>query len=527
MMITYIDKASVRVRRIVKSFFELSFVTRIAVLLVVIGIPLAIYGNDKNIADQENRAEQNSRFVTIEKVSDIAGVGSNLRLLGTVVSVSEARVRTEVGGGLVGVYKKLGDYVSAGTILAEFDNEAERAAVLSAEGAYESATAGKTIAGISLLQSDKSLLEVRTQALNVISSTFTGLDDAVRTKTDNAWTNPLTRDAKLRVTIADAKTVLELEDQRVQIESLLLSREQRNKVLTTASNLIDELDAVEYETNIIKDYLDKLALGFNRALPDGNASISTIEGYKSSTAQARASVGGLLSGLTNARMSLNNTLSGNLIAEKNSARGSSDAQIKSALGNLRGAKARLEKTIVRSPISGTINSLNMQTGDFVSPYTEVAVIANNSALEIVSYITEEDALEIEVGGSVLLENEAMGVISRIAPALDPNTRKIEIRIGVTKNTIKLVNGTTQRIEIKRIGGKSETAEVRIPLSALKITPNGSVVFSVSTTSRLISHEVKMGALLGEFVVITDGLSRDMEIVTDARGLQNDMAVSVK
>ena len=35
------------------------------------------------------------------------------------------------------VYKKLGDYVNAGEVIAEFENSGERAQVLQAEGAYD------------------------------------------------------------------------------------------------------------------------------------------------------------------------------------------------------------------------------------------------------------------------------------------------------------------------------------------------------------------------------------------------------
>jgi len=43
---------------------------------------------------------------------------------------------------------------------------------------------------------------------------------------------------------------------------------------------------------------------------------------------------------------------------------------------------------------------------------------------------------------------------------------------------------------------------------------------------LVAHEVTLGALLGERVVIASGLTPDMRIVVDARGLREGEKVEV-
>ncbi len=513
------------------AFWALSKAKRYTVLLLLLAVPILFSLVAKKEVVEEKSVDT-TRVVNTMTVGALSENLTTLSLFGTVTSKSEAMIRAESGGKIVGVYKKLGDYAPAGTVIAEFENSAERAQVLSAEGAYDAAALGKDIAGISLGSSDNALLEAKTQALNVLSSTYTGLDDAIRTKTDIAWTNPQMRDAHLVVTISDAKLVIELEAERTNIETVLRAREAKNRTLTTGSDLIVELTLLETEANTIKKYLDDLSLAFNRALADTGTSQSEIDGYKAVTAGARAAVGGLVASIANTRNALNASLSANLIAEKNSsgeqggAASASDAQVKSALGNLRGAQSRLEKTIIRSPISGTINSLSISTGDFISPYAEVAVISNNSALEVLAYVTEEDAREIVVGGNVAIEGGAKGIVTRVAPALDPKTKKIEVRIGIVGGST-LINGQSVTVELVRSQKKSSSAkEMKVPLSALKITPSGIIVFTVSTEMTLIAHRVKEGALFGDQVVITEGVTREMEIVVDARGLQEGMQVTL-
>ena len=313
---------------------------------------------------------------------------------------------------------------------------------------------------------------------------------------------------------------------------MLRARNEINKTLTTNSDLSTQLSTVESEARYIRDYLDDLNLALSRAIADTNASTGTIEGLKVSSGIARNTVSGTLSTVTISRNALSASTGAEQIANKNyNDQGSgsiTDAGLKSALGNLRAAESRLAKTIVRSPISGTINSLSIKTGDFISPFTEIAVVSNNGALEVLAYATEDDAASLSVGNSVSLEKNVTGVITRIAPALDPRTKKIEVRIGITSGTGALINGQSVRANIKRINTKttSSSKDIQIPISALKMTPTGALVFTVNTENLLESHIVTLGALLGNDIVITGGITRDMEIVIDARGLKEGMEVTV-
>jgi multidrug efflux pump subunit AcrA (membrane-fusion protein) len=55
-----------------------------------------------------------------------------------------------------------------------------------------------------------------------------------------------------------------------------------------------------------------------------------------------------------------------------------------------------------------------------------------------------------------------------------------------------------------------------------------VVFTVNpATKALAAHSVQIGAILGENIQVISGLTPDMEIVTDARGLTAGQKVSLK
>ena len=498
-----------------------------------------IVGQKKSV---EEALAQPMREVTLALVSDLAGSSSPLPLLGTVVSRNEAIIRAESSGKLMNVYKKLGDHVAAGTVIAEFENSGERAAVLQAEGAYESAkatqgmaTINTNIAEINTDSSSISLQTAKTQALNTLTAAYTSFDNAVRAKTDSQFSNPQTREAKFNLMLSDSKLLITLEEQHVNVESLITKREVRNRTLSIQDNLLEELDIMTKEANTIKTYLDNLALALTHSIPDTNTPPATIEAYKTATGLARAEIGATLAALSVSKNALSASIAGNKVSEKNLTQtneGSAaiaNASLKSALGNLQAAQSRLNKTIIRSPISGTLNSLAVATGDFVSPYQEIGLVSNNGALEVVAYITEEDAKEIAVDTKVNIDG-ANGIITRIAPALDPKTKKIEVRIGILGNARNFVNGQSLQIQVPRahpIHLVDTNAPIELPLSTLKITPTGAVVFTVNAKNELEAHPVKEGALLGDRIIILEGLTPDMRIVTDARGLKAGTRVTIK
>ncbi len=504
---------------------------------VVIGLVsiLVIVFLVRSLGDGPEASEvaNSPRSVKLALVTDLANNDSALPLLGTVTSTSEATIRAESSGKLTRVHKKLGDYVVAGQVIAEFENSGERAAVLQAEGAYDAAKASRDIARINSGTTNSSLGEARNSALNTISSAYISMEDVIRIKTDGTYTEPRTDEVHFNVLVPDSLLTLSLERRRKEIEEILVSRGARNRTLSGTSDLIGELNALQIEVETIKTYLDDMATAYSKALEDNNYSLTDIASGKANVSVARSSIASTLSLITGARSSLTAAMAAQEVAGKTSGNTSStvatsDAQVKQAQGAYNAALSRLEKTIIRSPITGTLNSLSIETGDFISAFTEVAVVSNNGALEVLAYVTDEDAKRIAVGSSVMIDSNVKGIVTRVASAIDPRTKKIEVRIGITDKAT-LVNGQSVRIDVSRLVTKVSTTSgpIKIPLSALKLTPNGAYVFTMSASSSLVSVKVTEGAILGEYIQILSGLDGSESIVVDARGLKAGMVVTIK
>jgi hypothetical protein len=177
---------------------------------------------------------------------------------------------------------------------------------------------------------------------------------------------------------------------------------------------------------------------------------------------------------------------------------------------------------LRSPISGTVNSLSVRTGDFIGGQTSIATVANNNALEIVTFIGESEQSLLAVGDMIKVDGIYDGMVTQIAPAVDAETRKIEVRIATEATDI--INGNTVRVT-KEVQATSTDATVFVPLTAIKFEASNGFMMSV-VDGKLQQKPVTLGAIRGGVVAITEGHTLTDSFVLDVRGLTTGSEVTV-
>ncbi|MCK9344493.1 MAG: efflux RND transporter periplasmic adaptor subunit [Candidatus Pacebacteria bacterium] len=476
------------------------------------------------------------RAVVLASVSTLANDGSPLALSGEVRSVSEANIKTEATGRVTNVYKKIGDTVFAGEIIAEIENSREAAALTQAKALLAQTKASQNISEIGQQSSATLLEEARNSAVNTLRSTYDGTEDIIRNKLDPMFSNPELGNPVFSVTSNNSQNTTDTNFARLKVQNILTAQQERKAKLSAKNDLLVEIKITETELAEIKKLIDLVNTTLNTGLATMAVSQTTIDAYKVTASTARTSWNTLMAGLSTAKDNLTSKTASYEIAQKQGSSTSNmlttgEAAIAQAESGVALAQVAFEKTIVRSPIFGSLNSLPITRGDYVSQSQPAATVSNNNALEIVAYITASDSKEISVGNKVEVGEDASGVVTRIAPALDPLTKKIEVRIGVSKGLGSLLNGQSVSISIERTGArtgaqKDSDGAITIPIVSLKITPDGPVVFTVENET-LKAHAVTIGSLLGNRIMITDGLTPAMEIVTDARGLKDGQKVIVK
>lgn len=440
------------------------------------------------------------RAVTLASVAELSGSSNGASVIGSVRAITEAALRAEASGSVEGVYTSIGASVPAGFVIAELENASQRAAVLQAEGAYDLALASRS--SVSPENSD-------TSARNEYRDAYTTLDTTLENDIDDFFGSPTPSGPYLLINPSGSDPTA-LSRERADLERRMNTW---NDSLTDASrrdpeNLLTEAEEIARD---IQTFANSLADSANRT--DSRATSAQL----ASLATARATIASVLSSLTSAQVAYR--------SGSTSSTSSVDAGVKSALGNLRFAQANLEKTVIRAPIAGTVNFLPIRVGEYVSALQHVATVAQNGALEVLTFVSEEERSALSVGASVTIDDDYAGLITAIAPALDPVNRQIEVRIAVSGDTASFVNGQTVRVTLPGIIREAVTGPTLLPLSSVKLSAGSRVVFFVKE-GVLTALPVELGEVRGERIEVLTPLSQELRIVTDARGLAEGQRVTV-
>jgi RND family efflux transporter MFP subunit len=473
-------------------------------VLVLVGFIVLRSGGEEVTVET---TEATLPVVTVATVSDLRGT-SEFRVIGTVRSASEARLETEAGGRVTDVLVSLGDRVSAGTVLARLENSREQVALRQAEAAYEAALA-------SSLQGTASQDEAVRGVQNAYRTAYTTVDDVVRSTVDDFYSNPDGAIVGVRLSKGDT---LSLRTTRKDLERTLddwaatIASGYRNQ---NSTQLLAEADATIRSVGNLLITLSTLSLDEPVGSPFLSADTQT------ELTRARATLDGALAALAQARTVYEQAT----LTVRPDQPSAVSAQLKSAAASVESARIALEKTLVRSPISGVVNSLSLVAGSFVSPGTPAAVVANNAALEVTTALAEADLATVRVGDTVRLDAVGTGTVTALAPAIDTTSGKGEVIIGVASDTM-LVNGSTVGVRFNRTLTGVAADRITIPLTAIRLLPSGPIAFSVSEKNTLVVVPVTVGELFGDRIEILSGLSLSDRIITDARGRKDGDAVTV-
>ncbi len=195
-----------------------------------------------------------------------------------------------------------------------------------------------------------------------------------------------------------------------------------------------------------------------------------------------------------------------------------------AAATLRAARDDLEKTVIASPIEGTVTSLNIEEGEIVitgtmnNPGTVLMTISNLSGMEVRAEIDETDVARVRPGQPVEISVDAfadttlsgtvsvVGSSSSLAKGYTPSPEErstFDVRVRIEDSLPGLRPGMTTTVDIV-----TSTADsvLSVPLQALVLRELGK---GESKQEYEGIFTVKDGR--SDFVPVTTGISDDMNI----------------
>lgn len=183
--------------------------------------------------------------------------------------------------------------------------------------------------------------------------------------------------------------------------------------------------------------------------------------------------------------------------------------------NVTAVEQQLKYTVVRSPMTGTVQELKVEEGSFATPGSAIATILDVSRLKMVVKVPETEIVKIRKGQKVAISTEVYpdhdfnGQVSLISVQADAG-RKFEVEIELPYDSkYPLRAGMYGTVDIMA-GGASETA-LFIPRRAIEGSlKNASVYVVEGDAARL--RTVTTGRVIGENVEITNGLKEGERVV---------------
>ena len=191
------------------------------------------------------------------------------------------------------------------------------------------------------------------------------------------------------------------------------------------------------------------------------------------------------------------------------------ANLKVAESNLELTKARLSKTKIIAPFSGSIGTRKVSVGAFLRAGQEITQLANLNEIRV-SFSTPERFLaqlkrnaEVTVSSTVYPGYEIKGRIVAIEPILDSETRNVNVVARVQNPGQKFRPGMSANVSVVL---NQRPQALTIPNEAVFANGNQSFVFVVKKDSSVAATPITLGLQTPEMVEVINGLESGMHVV---------------
>ncbi len=193
------------------------------------------------------------------------------------------------------------------------------------------------------------------------------------------------------------------------------------------------------------------------------------------------------------------------------------------------AKIRLEDCTIKAPISGIISKRFVDVGAMVGPTQPLVSIVDIDTVKLLTHVSDEDLdkvkltqkVEVKVGTYLNKSYEVKEI--NINPAMDPLSRKIEVKINISNSDYLLKPGMFPKI---KLWGELKNV-LLIPKEAV-IKKEGEEQVFVVRDNRAYLQKVTLGLEKDNLAQILEGLKEgDQVVISGQTSLNNGDSVVIK
>lgn len=190
-------------------------------------------------------------------------------------------------------------------------------------------------------------------------------------------------------------------------------------------------------------------------------------------------------------------------------------------------QARIAKTVMRAPFSGSVGLRNVSVGSYIAPGTAIAHLRQLSPIKIDLAVPERNGRNLKPGVPITFTLEGDPTVHSATvyakePGVDASSRTVRVRARTANADGKLVPGAFARVELalERIPDA-----ISVPTEAVIPDIQGQKVM-VLRNGMAVSQRVDLGIRLPRAVQLTSGVQAgDTVLVTGLLAVRDSMRVN--
>lgn len=185
------------------------------------------------------------------------------------------------------------------------------------------------------------------------------------------------------------------------------------------------------------------------------------------------------------------------------------------------AKARLDKTLIKSPVAGILNNRFVDEGEMIGPGMPVAHVVSTARLKIVAGVPERYTGAFKVGDAVRFTVDAFpketfaGKVTFIGAAVSRDTRSIPVEVQISSGAGRLKPDMIASMEIML---PAKPGCIVVPEDYVQQVDKGAHVVYVALNGVAEERRIVMGGSYDGTIQILHGLKAGDRLIT--LGYQN-------
>jgi membrane fusion protein (multidrug efflux system) len=198
--------------------------------------------------------------------------------------------------------------------------------------------------------------------------------------------------------------------------------------------------------------------------------------------------------------------------------------------NLRQAQVEYERGFLKAPISGIVNHLYVDAGEYVGRGAPVLDLVNVEKIKIQLNVPEMDVRFLKPGQDAMVSIDALpgkklwGKVDFVAYKADPATKTFQVQVLVENSAREIRPGMIARVALIR---REVPDALAVPLFAI-LNKGGERVLFVEKDGVAMARTISVGIIEGERVQITSGLNAGERVIVAGQAeVEEGMQVQVQ